>query len=818
MKLLHIIGAALLICSSLSAQNGKLIGVVLDADSGDPLAGANIYLEAVNQGTTSEEDGTFLLENLPAGDYRLTVGFLGYREFKSRIHIPAGQTARVEVRLIPTPLLGKEITVVATRAVAGKTPAAFSTLKREEIEQRYFAQDIPAMLSELPSTTSYSESGNAIGYNYLSIRGFDQRRISVMINGVPQNDPEDHNVYWVNFPDLLGNVEDVQVQRGAGSAFYGPPAIGGSVNIITARFSPERRIAAYSGFGSFNTRKLSLAYNSGLIKDRYVIFSRFSQIKSDGYRDRSWVDFKSYFVGAARFGKRSSLRLHFYGGPIKDHLAYYGVSKAQANDPRQRTINPITRPDEVENFNQPHLELIHRYQVNDQLTISNTLLGIRGYGFFDFSGGGWAAYQYLRLTPEFGFDISPDSVWKAPNDLLIRAYVDNKQAGWLTNLTWESPQWRVIVGGEFRIHRSLHWGRIQKANPDELPQALPESGFSGRNYIGDRRFYQYKGGKDLLAPYLHTTYQINPRLSARFDLQYTFKRYRLYDEQFVGNDFSTDYNFLNPRLGFNYHLTPRANVFISFSRTSREPRLKNLYDAAESSWGVLPEFERQPDDRFDFSKPLTRPEKLNDIELGLSYSGDEQRGSINLYYMDFRDEIIKKGGLDVFGQPITGNAQRTLHAGVELSAATRLAGGLQFSGNLTYSKNELTKYTSYETDSEGNPVAVVLDGNSVAGFPDFLANARLSYQKSGLNASLLMQHVGKQYTDNFQNDDNSVDPYTVFHGMVGYDLQSLISGVKVHLQLHIRNLFDKLYIAHGEGATFFPAADRHVFLNARVEL
>ena len=73
----------------------------------------------------------------------------------------------------------------------------------------------------------------------MTLRGFDQRRVSVMINGVPQNDPEDHNVYWVNFPDLASSLQDIQVQRGAGSAFYGPAAIGGSSSVGVGR-SPSR--------------------------------------------------------------------------------------------------------------------------------------------------------------------------------------------------------------------------------------------------------------------------------------------------------------------------------------------------------------------------------------------------------------------------------------------------------------------------------------------------------------------------------------------------------------------------------------------------
>ena len=210
----------------LLAETGSICGIVKDKDTDQPLFGANIVLQEKNQGTISDEDGIFILDNINVGNYKLEISFLGYEEYLTEIRVQSGETTRITIELEATPLKGKEVLIVATRAVEGETPAAFSTLTNKEIQKHYYAQDIPVLLSELPSTKFYSESGNGIGYNYMSIRGFGQRRISVMVNGVPQNDPEDHNVYWVDFPDLLGNVDDIQVQRGAGSAFYGPPAIG----------------------------------------------------------------------------------------------------------------------------------------------------------------------------------------------------------------------------------------------------------------------------------------------------------------------------------------------------------------------------------------------------------------------------------------------------------------------------------------------------------------------------------------------------------------------------------------------------------------
>lgn len=815
----------LLLTGLVFAQQGKITGVVRDKASGENLAGANVIISVLRAGATSDENGEFFLEKIPPGTYSLVVTYLGYAEVKRPVDVPENQTIHIAVELIPTPLKGKEVTVVATRAVEGETPAAFSTLNKDEIEARYYAQDIPVLLSELPSTTYYSESGNGVGYNYLSIRGFDQRRISVMINGIPQNDPEDHNIYWLDFPDFLSNVDDIQVQRGAGSAFYGPPAIGGSINIISSRFSPQRSLSVSTGYGSYNTQKLSLGMNSGLIRNRFVVSGRISQIKSDGYRERSGVNFKSYFLGLAYFGEKSSARLHFYGGPIEDHLAFYGISKEAAQKRETRRQNPITGENEIENFNQPHLELIHTYQINGNIMLNNSIFAIRGYGFFDYDGS-WAPFSYFRLTPEYGFDVQgdPDDIYAG--QVLIRAYVDNRQAGWMPSLTWKYGKGEAVLGSEFRIHRSLHWGRIQEGSND-LPPAVSGE-YSGLNYIGSRRYYEYKGGKDIISPYLSASYQLASRFTLHASLQTVFQRYRLYDEKFIGTEFDVNYTFLNPRIGLNFTLTSQANIFISYSRTSREPRLKTLYDAAEAStppsWGaVVPQFSVNPDGTLNFSDPLVKPERLNDFELGFGFRNSTWNANINLFYMDFEDEIISKGQLDRFGQPVTGNAERTVHAGLELSGAANIARHWEISGNLTLSENELKKYTVY--DDGGNPVK--LDGNPIAGFPDFLANARVKYSNAGFTATISMQHVGKQYTDNFGdrgsyesvNDENFVDPYTVFHGMVGYNLArwtGALSGLT--LQLHVRNIFDTLYIAHGTGEEFFPAAERNVFMSLKVEL
>jgi outer membrane cobalamin receptor len=141
------------------------------------------------------------------------------------------------------------ITVQSTVARERESPVIFSEISRAKLQEIHTVRDIPQMLQQLPSVMFYSENGNGIGYTNLSMRGFDQRRIAVLINGIPQNDPEDHNVYWVNFPDIAQNLQSVQVQRGAGLINYGAAAIGGSINLTTSNFADRQFIRISTGAG-----------------------------------------------------------------------------------------------------------------------------------------------------------------------------------------------------------------------------------------------------------------------------------------------------------------------------------------------------------------------------------------------------------------------------------------------------------------------------------------------------------------------------------------------------------------------------------------
>jgi len=806
---------ALLVTAQGDLISQTVSGVVTDARSGIPLAGASVLLSPPGTGAATDLSGHFAIPFADGGALTLRVSHIGYDTFETSFsHGGRDRSFRIELRPVAMP--GPEIEVSAIRASHRVSPVTFSELRGSDLRENYFVQDVPVLLSDLPSSTFYSESGNGMGYNYLRIRGFDQRRLAVMVNGVPQNDPEDHNVYWLDFADLLGSTAEVQVQRGAGSAFYGPPAVGGSINIVTGDFADRKGIRIENGFGSYNTRRHAFSFGSGLLDGKYTLFGRLSRSSTDGYREHSWFRSSAFYAAATRYDSDFTTRINIYGGPVEDGLAYYGLPKFAVKDRNERRKNynywsaensaytwtQQRRPQEVESFSQPHYEILNEWKINDVLTLNNVLFMVTGEGYFDYDATGWTDTTYYRMTSAYGFE-NPSN----PVNPIIRAYVDNRQWGWLPRLTFVPGDGSLTTGLEFRSHRSLHWGRIQWA--EQLPADLDPH----------RRYYEYSGAKLILSAYAQEQDRLTERLNAMASVQAVFNRYRLFDEKYVGTDFTADYLFLNPRLGANYNLTGEWNLYGNISWTQREPRLKNLYDAAESSGGATPQFKGLPGGAYDFDSPLVKPEKLLNLELGAGYQADGIRLLVNGYAMNFRDEIIKSGGLDRFGQPVTGNAERTLHLGLEATVRAVLHRTLELEANGLLSRSRLSSYVVWESDpASGSSVPRPLDGNRIAGFPELLANARLTWRYSGFTASISWKYVGDQYTDNYQNGENKVDPYSVLNAAASWRTPPFFGLRGMEIRVALNNLLDALYAQSGEGDQFFVGAERNVFFDIAVEL
>lgn len=833
MQLLKIISLTILLSTSLFSQTFR--GRIVDSRTNLPLQSANILILNEKIGTTSDKNGEFSLDISLILSVRFDVrfSFIGYepKTLKlSRVNIKDFYL----IELNETILSSQTVLVTSTLGKEGLSPMTFSNISKEEIKNRYTIQDFPQFLSEFPSTTSYSEGGSGVGYNYINIRGFDQRRISVTINGIPQNDPEDHNIYWINFPDLIESANNIQVQRGVSSNLIGSPAIGGSINIITSTFSKEKEILLKSGYGSYHTKKLMASFSSGLINNQYAMYGRLSRIQSSGYRDNNWVNLFSYFLSAIRFDDNFTNQLNIFGGPIEDGLTYTGLPKFAIYDKNERKKNYSgweqdgnsysytveRRRIEVENFSQPHMELLSEYRFNDKIILNSALFAYWGRGFFDYDAS-WGDTSYFRLTYNNGFKPTPNL-----SNALVRAYVDNTQYGWIPRLSLDTELGNFIFGIEFRRHRSLHWGSVWYA------VGLPAG--AEQNF----RYYEYKGAKDVLGGFVYYRKNLLNNLTLTLENQIVYNKTRLYDEKFVNTDFIIRNIFVNPKAGLVYNLSDIVSLYGYYAVVSREPRLKNYYDAAESSRGEIPQFEVDANGNYDFSKPKVKNETLQNIEVGTHLAYKKFKMNLNLYYMSFKDEIVKKGQLDRFGQPITGNADRTTHLGLELTLDYNLTDQLSLSSNFSFSQNWINDgrtFIKYRDPITRKRLTkeVDLSGNKISNFPDAIANFRFSYKSESIFASLSGNYVGQQFTDNFDKDlsqllllypkfveynDNVVPDYFVMNFDFRYTFHKLGFINELTLFGRVNNLLNKIYATYGIGKAFFPAAERNFFGGIEIRL
>ena len=759
------------------------------------------------------------------------------------------------------------ITVTSTRAIRGETPVPFSEINYSDFIPTYTTQDIPRLLSQMPSIITFSQSGNDIGYSNLTMRGFNQRRISVMINGIPQNDPEDHNVYWIDFPDFLPNVQQIQIQRGAGLNNYGQAAIGGSINFNTGNYLNKQGVKLYTGIGwqQFgyedetkyhpNVSKFAIEYSSGLINN-YAFYGRLSRINSLGYRNHSYAFLNSYFFSASRFDENLSTQINVFGGPLTDGLVYNGLPKDFIKDLKKRRLNwsyweydstgkIVTfsverRKQEIEEFSQPHYELLNDWKISPNLRFLSALFYYTGDGFFDYDAS-WADTTMLRLTSEYGYTLNAN-----PTGTIFRAFVGNKQGGWIPRIVWNHGENELTAGFEFRIHRSDHWGKIRYA------ELLPE------NYDPDSKVYSNNGVRDIFSVFAREKLSLNKQLSVFLEGQLTYQRYALKNEMardkyvyfkdingnLVGGDkylFDIKYLFFNPRLGVNYKINSEISIFGFVAHTSREPRMHNLYRAEDAYFGATPQFEfKQVGNEilYDFAKPISKPEKLLDIEFGTNLNlSNLIEVNANIFFMDYKDELVKTGRLDIFGNPVEENIPKTQHIGLELELSAMIFdnnyGRLQLSGNATLSKNEIVNYNFVTYDSS----IISFKGNPISGFPELMGNFSVSYTYKNLFVSLLGQYVGEYRTDNYgdlltknekliehlryQGDyyaDNILDPYFVLHLDVNYTLKNLGLIKELLLKIQIRNLLNRLYAAGAEGKEFFPAAERSFFVGVELGL
>jgi iron complex outermembrane receptor protein len=728
--------------------------------------------------------------------------------------------------------------IEVSTARAGERPTvAVTRLKREAIQALDWGQDTPMALATQPGAYAYSDAGNGIGYSYLSLRGFPQRRISVLVNGVPLNDPESNEVYWIDHPDLLSSTSELQIQRGVGPALYGAASLGGSVNVETAPFGDAPHATVTSGAGTFGTRRLVLEGDSGPLAGGWNLYGRYARIESDGYRDNSWSRLWSYSMSARRVIANQSFRVNLYGGPEETHLAYLGVSPdylsgaVTGDADRDRRFNPLTYDGERDHFFEPHYEFIHAWAPNRAVTLTQTLFWFDGRGYYDEhrTADSLSAYRLpgiattdTTLYPRAYYQQDANGVLVRDAqgratvvafDVTRRREITDRHYGWLPRARWAQAHGALTVGGELRFHDGHHVGTVIAGDP--LPPGTPNP--SG--------YYDYHPRTMAAGLYAREEWDLSQALRLTGDLAWRHTGYAMRDDHFDGIAFDQHYDLGVPRVALAWQPTKAWQAFASYSYASREPAFRDLYDG--EGVGSVPLYGHIDVAAGIYEDPLIRPEHVNDYELGGSWRAPNASLTANVYRMDFRDELVDAGQFNTdLGYPILGNAARSVHQGVELAAnvSGRLAHGVElgFDGNTTLSDNHFVEFR----ESFGATTAdqVVYDGKPLGFVPAVMANAGVRAGWHGVSARIEAQQTGRIFVDNTGTDANSIAPHTVWNGAL--TAAGRVAGQRASATLRGFNLADLRYSTSGymdydsRGAlvpTLMPAATRSWLAEVRVE-
>ena len=288
--------------------NGTVTG-----KEGNPLVGANIVVDGTDMGTASLEDGTYCI-NLDSGSYTLIVSVIGYSSSTQSIVIGEDELVTLDFELSVSEIGMSALEVLASRA-GSKTPVAYTTVDKEEIKFRLGSQDIPMSLNTTPSVYATQQGGGA-GDARINVRGFNQRNVAVMINGVPQNDMENGWVYWSNWDGVADAAQSIQIQRGLSAVNLATPSIGGTMNIITdpAAYDKGGSFKQESGAGGF--LKSTVNYNTGLIGDKLDLSGTIVRKTGDGVIDKTWTDAWAYYFGSSyAMNKSNRFELYAIGAP-----------------------------------------------------------------------------------------------------------------------------------------------------------------------------------------------------------------------------------------------------------------------------------------------------------------------------------------------------------------------------------------------------------------------------------------------------------------------------------------------------------------------
>lgn len=858
----------MLLVGTTLAFAGDITGVVYDAETNAPLPGANIILDGTSFGVATGLDGTFTIAGVAPGNYTMTVSFIGYTDYSEDITV-GSDDMNVTVRLEPEIYVGDEISVVADRAQDRKTPVAFTNVSKVEIQKTLGSRDVPMILNTTPSVYA-TEQGGGAGDSRINVRGFDQRNIAVMINGVPVNDMENGWVYWSNWDGLGDVTSSIQMQRGAGSSLLSVPSVGGTINVVTDVAALQQGGSFKAEAGSGNFYKGTLSINSGLINNKFAFSLAGVRKIGDGTFNQGWTDAWAYFgafawqinsknrvdvfaIGAPqRHGHRlyqqniqvwdadlaRDLGINVDPSKVRGNLYNPNWGPISTNDPKAQTefFNGSTHTlrdsgviMERENFyHKPQFNLNWYFTPSEKLFFSNVFYFSRG------KGGGSGPKGSFPSNPATGqFDMQTvynqnstniDEDWSTTEtrstEIIRNSVNQHFWYGWIGKGDYDvNEQIRITFGLDGRYYKGQHWREVRNLiggdyylDFDDDNQATP------MKRLGDRMDYHNDGLTRWFGGFGQVEGSFTD-LTAFAALSYShtgYKRIDYFRPQVNGSAEETDWaNFTNYSIkaGANYNVTNAFNVFGNVGYISKAP----IFDAV-----------------YNFDNSLYDPtfnEKITSAELGVGYRVGWLQANLSGYNTDRKDvswatSVTAEDGVRYFFL-LRGIDQR--HTGVELDMRGRPHRLFGFNamvslGNWEYLNDVETTFSPEDNPEDVSSFQAYTKGLKVSDAAQKTAALGATvYPTKGAYINLTFKRFMDYYSRFDPEDRDDPNDRAQAWKTPNYNMLNLHAGWTLPFRLpyngsmqifvHGFNLLDEIFITDSVDGSGHDAASARVFIS-----
>lgn len=682
-----------------------------------------------------------------------------------------------------------EVVVSATR-VGQNAPVAYSNMNEQQIKNDNVGKNLPFVLQTLPSVVAYSEGGTGIGNTSFRIRGTDANRINVTLNGMPLNNPESQEVFWVNLPDLSNSLKSIQIQRGVGTATNGAASFGASISLETTGSRSEAYGEASTAIGSYNAFISTIAAGTGVMKNGLSLDGRFSRTTGDGYIRNGKVDHKIGYVSLSHYTDKQLIRAIYMNGIQHTGITWNGISPADMEKYGRRYNNTGKYEDDADNIHfydndtdnyySNIVQLLYSRHLTDKLTLNANLSYNNGYGYYE----NYKTDQ--KLKSKYGLDSQVvNGVTYEKSDVIRRKLLSNNFYSGNLNLNYTTDKLNITGGGMYSYFDGSHYGKLPWVKYNE-------------NISPDYRWYTEEATKRDMNVFAKAEYSPMENLSLFGEVQYRYIDYRMKgnDDDMINITQNHYYSFFNPKIGASYRFMDKNEVYVSFGISNREPLRADLKEDMK------------------MKRPTMSSERLYDYEFGYRYASSVFSFDANFYYMDYKDQMVATGELSDSGYKLQENVDDSYRMGVELSAAYTPLKWLRLDANTTLSRNKIKNYTArynvYENPDSWTIVErkeELLKSTDISYSPTVVGSGIITFiPVEKLSFSFIGKYVGKMYFDNTASKEKQLDDYFVINFMAGYTFPVQKIG-EVDLQFFVNNVFDKRYIGNAVTYGTYKYAD-----------